>query len=413
MKYGILEYKNPNCINIGDAMQIIAVMNIYKQMGINKQDVIRVNFYDLQTYDGEEVILPICFPFYGYNSNNRVTCFSPKVIPIFLSLSLFDTNLCDDEIAYLRQYEPIGCRDAYTAEGLAKKGVKTYLNGCMTLTLDAKREDKMRSEIYCIDVPDEFYSYIPNDMRSNIKKGTHIYSSVKTDTDEFAQNLLEEYADRAKLVITSRMHAAIPCYAVGIPVIFVHEEYSYRFSWLEDMLHVYLPTEWDNIDWQGECIIENTNALFVKRSMMEIAKNRLTDCFKINELQNVYAHRNERVYVRGPFELAMHYVQNKWRKDKPIEYAVWGVSQVASALIDYIETNYPLAKLTAVIDAAKTEPFKNCIPKKVDEIEDMKNLFVFITADAVNPFAFDYFEKIEKDNETYLFCWTHIKSGSI
>ena len=159
MKYGVLEYKNPYSINIGDAMQIIAVLNLYQKIGIDTENVIKVNYFDLQTYDGEEVILPICFPFYGFNSQNKITCFSSKIIPVFLSISLFDTNVDDEEAEYLKKYEPIGCRDAFTAEGLAKRGIKTYLNGCMTLTLDTIQKDTKKSEIICVDVPDDIFQY--------------------------------------------------------------------------------------------------------------------------------------------------------------------------------------------------------------------------------------------------------------
>ena len=37
MKFGVLEYKNPNCINIGDAMQINSVIGLYAEWGIKKE----------------------------------------------------------------------------------------------------------------------------------------------------------------------------------------------------------------------------------------------------------------------------------------------------------------------------------------------------------------------------------------
>lgn len=411
----MLEYKNPYCINIGDAMQIIAVLNLYRKIGIDEENIVRVNFFDLQVYDGEEVILPICFPFYGYNSLNRVTCFSPKIIPVFLSFSLLDPNLEEDEVEYLRKYEPIGCRDAFTAEGLAKRGLKTYINGCMTLTLDTEKEKCEQTDVYCVDVPGEFYQYIPDDLKDHIQKRTHIYKSIKATTDEYAKALLAEYASRAKLVITSRLHAALPCLAVGVPVVFIHSEYSCRFSWLEDMIHVYLPDEWNRINWQGSCIKENNYALNVRTLMMEIAKERLLHQTipydKISQLQRIYEARDKHEYTRGPYDISVKYINENWSKDKAVEYAVWGVSQVASALIDYIDIHYPSAKLVNVIDAAKTKPFKNHIPVKIGEVERIKDLFVFVTADAVNPYAIDYFDEIEKDPTTYYMCWKHINTG--
>lgn len=415
MKYGVLEYKNLHIVNIGDAMQIIAVLNLYRNMGIDEESIIRVNYFDLQTYDGEEVMLPICFPFYGFNNQNKVTCFSPKIIPVFLSISLFDTNLDSEEVEYLKKFEPIGCRDAFTAEGLAKKGLKTYLNGCMTLTLDAIQKEPKKTDVICVDVPDGFFSYIPDYLRENMKIQTHIFKNVQGNTDVAARELLEEYACQAKLMITSRLHAALPCLAVGIPVIFISSEFSYRFSWLENILPVYLHHEWNQIDWVGSCIEENQYALDVRNLMVGIARERIlyqtVPYDKISVLQQLYEASDKREYTRGPYDISVKYINENWDKDTGVEYAVWGVSQVASALIDYIEENYPAAKLVSVIDAAKTRAFKNCIPVKIEEVQKIKELFVFITADAVNPYAIDYFDKIRKEPTSYFMCWKHINTG--
>ena len=85
MKYGILEYKNPNVINIGGGMQILSILNLYEHMGVKKEEIIRINYFDLQTYEGEEVVLPVSFPFYGYNKYNRIML-SP--------IQLYAKNLC-------------------------------------------------------------------------------------------------------------------------------------------------------------------------------------------------------------------------------------------------------------------------------------------------------------------------------
>lgn len=42
-------------------------------------------------------------------------------------------------VNYLKRYEPIGCRDSYTADRLSQLGVETFVSYCLTLTL-LKRE---------------------------------------------------------------------------------------------------------------------------------------------------------------------------------------------------------------------------------------------------------------------------------
>lgn len=415
MRYGILEYKNPKVINIGDGMQIISVLNLYRHWGIEESEVIRVNYFDLETYDGEEVFLPICFPMYGYNAHNRVTCWSSKIIPVFLSLSLFDTNLEKDDIEYMKCFEPIGCRDAYTAEGLQKCGVRAYVNGCITLTLNGGSSVHGGEKVFLIDVWDEFGQYIPEHLRADICHHTHIFHRIGMRTDEYAEKLMEQYEREAALVVTSRMHAALPCYAAGLPVILIHPEYSYRFTWLEDILTVYLPSDWKNIDWSGSRIEDNERAMKVKTYMERIAKARVVDQkipdLLIEELQELYAGRKKKEYVRGPYDVTVDYIRQHWDSGTKIEYMVWGVSQVASALIDHIRENYPQAKLVGVIDAVKTERFKGCIPQTIEMVTNIREIFVFVTADAVNPYAYDYFHKIGKSADSSFFCWKHILLG--
>ena len=412
MKYGILEYKNPNVINIGDGMQILSVLNLYRRIGIREEDLVRINYYDLQTYGKEEVILPICFPFYGYNRNNRITCFSPNIRPLFLALSLFDTKLEEDEISYLKKYEPIGCRDEFTADGLSQKGIRTYINGCMTLTLDIGKRNKTAEKVYCIDVPQRFKEeYVPASLKHKLVDGTSIYRDISMRSDECARSLLCKYAEQAELVITSRLHAAIPCFAVGIPVIFIHTEFSYRFSWMEEILPVYLPEEWEKVDWNGNRISTNAKALAIRKLMDEIACERLAGsdaARKIDKLQNIYGRREKRKYVRGPMEVAVQYMNTHWEgKNEVVEYVVWGLNQVAASLIDYIQEYYPQASCVAAIDAVKTKAFKGIVPQRIENA-DIKNKFVFVTADAVNPYALTCFKNIGKSPSEYLLLWKHI-----
>ena len=64
---------------IGDDMQLLAIENLYKYMGIDYNEVVRIPFSELSTYSGEYVILPLSFPFYGYSNGINITNFSPKI----------------------------------------------------------------------------------------------------------------------------------------------------------------------------------------------------------------------------------------------------------------------------------------------------------------------------------------------
>ena len=410
MKYGILRYKNINCINIGDAIQILAIKKIYEKMNISPEEIVEIDYKDLQDYTGEDILLPLAFPLYGVNKDNCITCFSPHILPIFLALSILTQNLEEHDINYLKKFSPIGCRDEFTFLTLKKYGIPAYLNGCTTLTLENMVANNKKDTVYCVDVPEFFSQYIPDNYRQNLKYSSHIFKDIQGETVDFAYGLLTDYCNNAKLVITSRLHCAVPCYAMGIPVIFISSEFSCRYSWLEDLLTVYTPDKWHMIDWSGDCIRNNKKALFLKDMMLAVAMEKIGLAMKIYKISNMYNMRQKRAYTRGPITSTINYIENVWDRDSEFEYAVWGVTQVANELINYIQQNYPKAQLKWVIDQSKKKKFHGLTPVLYTDIDikDIKDSFVFITADAANIFAADFFKRINKPFETYFMCWKNV-----
>jgi len=62
------------------------------------------------------------------------------------------------------------------------------------------------------------------ELLSTVRIRRHVLPSARvTDDAKFslAERYLKEYAD-ARLVITSRIHCALPCLAMGVPVIFIN-----------------------------------------------------------------------------------------------------------------------------------------------------------------------------------------------
>ena len=46
-------------INVGDAMQMMAIDEIYKELKIPEDEIIDISLHELETYNGEYIILPI------------------------------------------------------------------------------------------------------------------------------------------------------------------------------------------------------------------------------------------------------------------------------------------------------------------------------------------------------------------
>ncbi|GAA0720677.1 hypothetical protein GCM10009430_21110 [Aquimarina litoralis] len=254
MKYGLLTYdENKNFFNVGDNIQSLAA----KQF-LPKVDTL-LNRERLGEYTGDPIKL-IMNGWFTHNIHNWVP--SDHIDPIFVSFHMNNTAapamLSEKGIAYLKKHQPIGCRDQFTADTLKAKGIDAYFTGCLTLTLDSyKVDDSERGDdIYIVD---PLYSYpraekvfyntkitIKNILNGSAfklgKKDKHIKkfiskevldtatfinqeppSNTYTDEEKFdmAVDLLNKYA-KAKLVITSRIHCALPCLAMGTPVIFVN-----------------------------------------------------------------------------------------------------------------------------------------------------------------------------------------------
>ena len=254
MKYGLLTYaKQGHQFNIGDYVQSLAAKQFLPRV-----DAL-INRESMALYNGD----PIKIILNGWFTHNIVNWVpSEKIHPLFISFHVNSSAapyiLNPRALEYLKRHEPIGCRDKFTVKLLQEKGVNAYFSGCLTLTLEtyAVREADRRSNIYIVD---PFYNYpslskvfsgwrecVRGIMNGDVLKlhrkarnlnklinadllKTAIYetqvlrSGTYSDEEKFAiaDALLKKYA-KAKLVITSRIHVALPCLAMGTPVIFVN-----------------------------------------------------------------------------------------------------------------------------------------------------------------------------------------------
>jgi len=253
MKYGLLTYiENQKYFNVGDNIQSLAAKQFLPQVDAYVDRENMANYSDVP-------VKLIMNGWFIHNTQNWIP--NDKISPLFVSFHMNNTAapfmLTPEGINYLKKHEPIGCRDQFTADLLMEKGIEAHFTGCLTLTLDSyKVDDAERGEdIYITDLlynyPSKqklFYSkksIIRSILNGKIfglgKKNRHVKNFIDEDllnrahfpdqeplnniSDEekfqMAEDLLHKYA-KAKLVITSRIHCALPCLAMGTPVIFVN-----------------------------------------------------------------------------------------------------------------------------------------------------------------------------------------------
>ena len=163
---------------------------------------------------------------------------SPQIEPIFISYHLDNVeNLTSNFLNNIKKYSPIGCRDLRTRDNLIKYKINAFFSSCLTTTLDidyAISDIERSEEIIFIDYKIGDYPEADKFLLSlkayNFNKTIHINHSFNlslTHIERFrlAKKLLDKYA-RAKLIISTRIHGALPCLALNTPIIFINSKYD-------------------------------------------------------------------------------------------------------------------------------------------------------------------------------------------
>ena len=160
---------------------------------------------------------------------------APSIRPIFVGFHVIDRfkPAVERHADYLRAFEPIGVRDAATGQFLEALGIKTETTYCLTLTFPRRERAPVAGRVFIVDAED---IAIPKSLRRGAIKMTHSMPPLGPEaTLPFAQMLLAMYRDQASLVITTRLHTALPCLAMGIPVVFFGSPVDGRTSIVRDI----------------------------------------------------------------------------------------------------------------------------------------------------------------------------------
>jgi hypothetical protein len=131
MKFAGLEYQGLN--NLGDQIQSIAAERFFPKIDI------RFNRDSLSAANSSSKHLLIMNGWFSHDPENCLPT-NESILPVFWGFHISDWNnswqyfLSDKCLAYFKRFEPIGCRDMFTADKLAEAGIKTFYSRCLTLT---------------------------------------------------------------------------------------------------------------------------------------------------------------------------------------------------------------------------------------------------------------------------------------
>lgn len=263
-------------------------------------------------------------------------CINPLFVSIHINPKCANEFFHPKTIDYLKKYEPIGARDKGTQALLEQHGIKSYYSSCLTLTLGLKYKTNIKSGktifvdpyIFRKEAPSqialsflkacwhlikhpikahrlarrvnynitrlgnyskwldrhlwmasfyEIYSKVFDDnLLFNADYVTHIVNNVGVSEEqkmEQARELIRRYAG-AKLVVTSRIHAALPCLGLETPVIFIPSSglnatrgNAGRFDGIEKMFNV--------IRWK-DC------RLVIESPQIMVGKGKITNAIQVS-----------------------------------------------------------------------------------------------------------------------------------
>lgn len=236
----------------------------------------------------------------GLFTHQPKKCFPPSdsIFPVFWGFHISDWNdswdhfLSPDSLEYLKQHEPIGCRDLYTTNRLRNAGINTFYSKCLTLIFPRRKKTPLNGWNIVVDVPIDLPPFI-KDSAIYISHKISPYISEKDKIDQ-AKKILSLYKSHAKMVITTRLHCALPCVSMGIPVIFLGKPNDYRISINNDIgIKIYnlshdilskgkdnyiqeVEKIWKIVDWEPQIIDFEEEKLIIIEGFKKFLERKLS-----------------------------------------------------------------------------------------------------------------------------------------
>ena len=250
MKFGIL-YNKSN-MNIGDDIQAYATSRFLPNVDYY---IDRESIDSFAPENGEAVAL-IMNAWYMWRKWNWPP--SKYIYPLMVGFHYADHQLANQWYGspikyqflegiggdYLNAYGPVGCRDIFTLNNLKAIGVDSYFSGCITLTIPKMPEREDKGKYICVvDVVKKAREKLRRDLGDSIeiREISHLRERDETIPWEERIKMVEELLtvyQNARCVVTRRLHCALPCLAMGVPVLLVRgDEDDTRFDPYYDLLH--------------------------------------------------------------------------------------------------------------------------------------------------------------------------------
>lgn len=213
---GLYSYSSDN---IGDDMQSLVLR---RWLNLREDEVTYVD-RDKHTLTGNSdgTITLLINGFIGEGALPIQSNESCNIDPVFVAVHLYVIDKDGPgKLQQLAGAAPVGCRDYITQKRCNERGVPAYYSGCPTILCETAdvNED---IDILLVDVNPRSLPDLPE---KHIRYSSNMISS-KTPFLKRREMCLRrwELLSRSRLVVTSKLHAAMPALGMGKPVVFIHE----------------------------------------------------------------------------------------------------------------------------------------------------------------------------------------------
>ena len=250
MKLAVLSYDHPSdhSHNYGDEVQSIAAARLLPHVDL------KIPRTQLRSFPLSEPCLLIMNGYFRAMPGEFPP--SDNITPLYISFymekeaeSFYTSKECVD---HFKRHEPIGCRSRRTMQVLREAGVDAYYSKCLSMTLPRRGNVQGANSVVTLDVPvywireNNIAGHFIRHLLSLVKRedagrsinlyqghnSDHLGDQVRT---EVAHSLLQRYKREARIILTSRLHCALPCIAMGIPVMYFTGGLNHRTEILQEL----------------------------------------------------------------------------------------------------------------------------------------------------------------------------------
>ncbi len=246
-KFGALCFSTEN---IGDEIQSLAAQRFLPKIDyyIDRDDI---DSTKISHNDHVKIILNSWYMSPSVTDNEyhwppTSTSLDPLLISMHVSFlnkaqKIFNTP---QSRKFLIDHSPIGARDLATLNFFRSIGIPSYFSGCLTLTLLPDNKIQKQDFVLAVDVDDEVYKELLRRTSRKIVRMNTIHTTNMSTKTRFnlAKYWLYLYQS-SHCVVTSRLHAMLPCLGFNTPVIGITGKDKERYTGLIELVNNYSKNE--------------------------------------------------------------------------------------------------------------------------------------------------------------------------